>query len=75
MRVIVFFIYMKHGLVSRKESAKKYQRGVSNSTALINKTIHCNCKTKILLRRELRTPSYLVFWNFTKYLRRVSEIL
>ena len=75
MRVIVFFIYMKHGLVGRKESAKKYQRGVSNSTALIKKTIHCNCKTKILLRRELRTPSYLVFWNFTKYLRRVSEIL
>ena len=29
--------------------------------------------TSILVRRELRSPSYLVFWNFTKYFRKVFE--
>ena len=43
-----------------------------------NKTVPYNCNTTnnatiISLRRELRTPSYLVFWNFTKYLRNVFE--
>ena len=38
-----------------------------------NKTIHYNCNIIILLRRELWTLSYLVFWNFAKYLRKVFE--
>ena len=37
-----------------------------------NKTLHYICDTTILLR-ELQTPSYLVLWNFTKYLRKVFE--
>ena len=32
-----------------------------------------NCNTAVLLRIEHRTPSYLVFWNFTKYLSEVFE--
>ena len=50
----------------------KYQRGFSYSTTVIIK-LHYNCNTTILPRRELRTPSYLVFWNFGKYLRKVFE--
>ena len=48
----------------------KYQWG----RACIDKTVHYNCNTTILLRRELRTSSYLVSLNFTKYLRKAFEI-
>ena len=37
------------------------------------KTVHNNCNTAILLKRELRTPSYIDFWNFKKYLSKVFE--
>ena len=38
-----------------------------------NKTVHYDCDTTVLLRRELPSPPYLVFWNFTKYLSNVFE--
>ena len=72
MWVKVFFIYMKHGLVGRKWSVK-----ISAKIQLFyncnNKAVHYHCNATILLRRELRTLSYLVFWNFAKYSRNVSE--
>ena len=37
----------------------------------VNKTVHYNCNTTILLKRELRTPSHFIFRNFAKYLRKV----
>ena len=68
----VFFICMKHALVGRKQSAE-----ISGKIQLFyngNKvTVHCNCPTTILLRGELWSPSYLVFWNFKKYLRKVFQ--
>ena len=68
----VFFICMKHALVGRKQSAE-----ISGKIQLFyngNKvTVHSNCPTTILLQGELWSPSYLVFWNFKKYLRKVFQ--
>ena len=63
---------MKHALVGRKQSAE-----ISGKIQLFyngNKvTVHSNCPTTILLQGELWSPSYLVFWNFKKYLRKVFQ--
>ena len=63
---------MRHGLVGRKWSAKISAR-IQLFYNCNNKALHYNCNTTILLRRELRTLSYLVFWNFAKYSRNVFE--
>ena len=60
---------MKHALVGRFI----YISEDSIILQLNNKTVHCNCNTTNLLRTELQTPSYLVFWNFSIYLRNVFE--
>ena len=48
----------------------KYQRGFSYFTTAI---IKLYITTGTLLRREIRSPSYLVFSNFTTYLGKVFE--
>ena len=65
IRVFFFFPYSKHALVVRKYSAK-----VSAKIQLFcncnDNTVQFNCNTKILLRRKLRRPSYLVFDKILK---------
>ena len=62
MRVNVFLISMKHALIGRKKSAK-----ISIRIQLLykcnNKSVHYNCNTTILLRRDLRTPSSSGLWH------------
>ena len=72
MRVKVFFIDMKHALVGRKKSAKISTR-IQWFFNCSNTAVHCNCNITVLLGRELRTPSRLVFWEFMKYLRKIYE--
>ena len=48
----------------------KYQQRFSYSTTAIIELL-----TPILLKTELCSPLYVVFWTFTKYLRKVFEWL